>query len=213
MSEMIFCKLCGQRRAKRACPAVQGVICSICCGTEREVSLSCPLECEYLREAHRREKPAPVEPQDISDRDVEVSEEFVRSHEELLLFCVYSLVQGALRTVGAVDTDVLQALEALVKTYRTNETGLFYETRSENALAAAIQRIFTDSLADYQKVKEEQEQEIPARNAELLTMLVFLRRIGQQNSNGRPKGRMFVDMLSQMTPSTGVDERAPSIIL
>jgi hypothetical protein len=24
---------------------------------------------------------------------------------------------------------------------------------------------------------------------------------------------MFVDMLSQMTPSTGVDERAPSIIL
>jgi hypothetical protein len=213
MSEIILCKLCGQRRAKRACPAVQGNICSICCGTEREVSLSCPLECEYLREAHRREKPVPVDPKDISDRDIEVSEEFIRSHEELLLFSVYSLVQGALRTPGAVDTDVLQTLEALIKTYRTTESGLFYETRPENALAAAIQRVFSDSLADFQKVKEEQEQETPARNAELLTMLVFLRRIGQQNSNGRPRGRMFVDMLSQMTPSTGVDERAPSIIL
>jgi hypothetical protein len=210
---MILCKLCGQRRAKRACPAVQGNICSICCGTEREVSLACPLECEYLREAHRREKPAPVESKDVSDRDIEVSEMFVRSHEELLLFCVYSLVQGALRTPGAVDTDVIDALEALIKTYRTNETGLVYETRPENAIAAAIQRLFSDSLADYQKIKEEREQETPPRNAELLTMLVFLRRIGQQNTNGRPRGRMFVDMLSQMAPSTGVDERAPSIIL
>ena len=213
MSETILCKICGQRRAKRACPAVQGNICSICCGTEREVSLSCPLECEYLREAHRREKPAPVEPQDIFDPDIDVSEAFVRSHEELLLFCVYSLVQGTLRTAGAVDSDVLQALEASVKTYRTSATGLFYKTRPENTLAAAIQKIFTNSLADYQKVKEDQEQEPPARDAELLTMLVFLRRIGQQNLNGRPRGRMFVDMLSQMTPSTGVDERAPSIIL
>jgi hypothetical protein len=213
MSETNLCKICGQRRAKRACPAVQGNICSICCGTEREVSLACPLECEYLREAHRREKPIPVDPKDIADRDIEVSEEFIRSHEELLLFCVYSLVQGALRTSGAVDSDVLEALAALVKTYKTSEAGLFYETRPENALAAAVQRVFSDSLADYQKIKEEQEQEAPARNAELLTMLVFLRRIGQQNSNGRPRGRMFVDMLSQMTPSTGVDERAPSIIL
>src|ERR1700749_2681782 len=119
MPETNLCKICGQRRAKRACPAVQGNICSICCGTEREVSLSCPLECEYLREAHRREKAVPVEPKDISDLDIEVSEAFIRSHEELLLFCVYSLVQGALRTPGAVDSDVLQTLEALIKTYRT----------------------------------------------------------------------------------------------
>jgi hypothetical protein len=213
MSEMILCKLCGQRRAKRACPALQGYICSICCGTEREVSLACPLECEYLREAHRHEKPVPVDPAEISDRDIEVSEIFIRSREELLLFCVYSLVQGALRTAGAVDTDVLEALEALIKTYRTSESGILYETRPDNALAAAVQRIFTESLAGYQKVKEEQEHAAPARDAELLTMLVFLRRIGQQNLNGRPRGRMFVDMLSQMTPSPGVDERAPSIIL
>ncbi|HMF74134.1 MAG TPA: hypothetical protein VK604_00585 [Bryobacteraceae bacterium] len=213
MAELILCKLCGQRRAKRACPAVQGNICSICCGTEREVSLACPLDCEYLREAHRREKPLPVEPKDVFDRDIEVSETFVRSHEELLLFCVYSLVQAALRTPGAVDTDVIAALQALVKTHRTTETGLFYETRPENSLAAGVQRAFSDSLADYQKIKVEQENETPVRNTELLTMLVFLGRIGQQNTNGRPRGRMFVDMLSQMTPSTGVEERAPSIIL
>ncbi len=213
MAETILCKLCGQRRAKRACPAVHGYICSVCCGTEREVSLTCPLDCEYLREAHRREKPVPLEAKDVADPDIEVSETFIRSHEELLLFCVYSLVQAALRTPGAVDTDVLAALEALVKTHRTSEAGLIYETRPENTLAAAVQRAFSNSLADYKKVKDEEEIERPARNAELLTMLVFLRRIGQQNSNGRSRGRVFIDMLSQMTPDTRVDERAPSIIL
>jgi hypothetical protein len=44
-------------------------------------------------------------------------------------------------------------------------------------------------------------------------MLVFLHRIGQQNLNGRPKGRMFIDMLHGMTPDIGVDEQVPSIIL
>jgi hypothetical protein len=212
MSEIVLCKLCGQRRAKRACPAVDGEICSICCGTQREILLACPLSCEYLREAHRHEKPLAVDPNEIADPDIEVGEEFIRSHEELLLFCVYSLVQAALRTPGAVDSDVLAALEALVKTRRTTEAGILYETRPENTLAAGVQRMFSESLADYQKVKDADDS-APAGNTEILTMLVFLRRIGQQNTNGRSRGRMYIDMLSQMTPATGVDERAPSIIV
>jgi len=81
MSETILCKVCGKRRARRRCPAVHGDICTICCGTEREVSLSCPLECEFLQEAHRREKPVLVNEKDLSDPDVPVTEEFLHDHE------------------------------------------------------------------------------------------------------------------------------------
>jgi hypothetical protein len=212
MAETILCKICGQRRARRACPAVRGDICTICCGTEREVSLSCPLDCPYLREAHRREKPVPVEAAAISDPDVEVSEAFVREHEELLLFCGYSLLQAALKTPGATDTDVLGALAALVQTQRTAESGLVYETRAPDGVAAAVQRAFSESLADYRKMKEERESS-PPRDGEILAILVFLRRVGQQNQNGRPRGRLFVDLLQQMMPVERVNERAPSIIL
>src|SRR5581483_9610299 len=132
MSLNILCKICGKRRARRQCPAVEGDICAICCGTEREVSLSCPLKCEYLQEAHRHEKPIPVSEKELPNRDVEVSEEFIRSHEEFLIFCIYSLLQGALRIPGAVDSDVVAALEALIQTHRTLESGLMYETRPEN---------------------------------------------------------------------------------
>jgi hypothetical protein len=213
MREIILCKICGKRRARRACPAVGGDICTLCCGTEREVTLTCPFECEYLREAHRREKPVPLPNTQLANPDVAVSEEFIRSHEELLLFCIYTLVQAALRTPGAVDSDVIDALEALIQTHRTLESGLYYETRAQNRIAADIQRSFEVSLADYQKLRTEREHLSPARNVEILAILVFLRRLGQQNQNGRPRGRMYLDLLRHMTPEQGVEKQAPSIIL
>jgi hypothetical protein len=213
MREAILCKICGKRRARRACPAVSGDICTICCGTEREVSLSCPLGCEYLQEAHRREKPVPISEQQLSNRAVEVTEEFLAQHEELTLFCVYALVQAALRTSGALDSDVLAALEALIQTHRTLESGLVYETRAENMVAAAVQSAFAASLADYQKLRAEREALCPVRNSEILKVLVFLHRMGQQHQNGRPRGRMYLDLLQQMTPEQSVEERTPSIIL
>lgn len=214
MTDPILCKNCGQRRAKRACPALHGDICPICCGTEREVSIACPLDCEHLRQAHLRENSLPVSPKDAVHQDVEVSEEFIREHEELLLFAIYSLLNASLRTEGAVDTDALEALEALIKTYRTSESGLIYESRPENAVAAAVQKGFAASLADYRKIRDEREDEIkPLRDKDVLGILVFLARFGQQNLNGRPKGRLFLDVLSRMTPTERIDEREPSIIL
>jgi hypothetical protein len=213
MREIILCKICGKRRARRACPAVAGDICTLCCGTEREVTLTCPLECEYLRESHRREKPIPLSNGQLANPDITVSEEFIRSHEEFLLFCIYSLVQAAVRTPSAVDSDVIDALEALIQTHRTLESGLYYETRAQNSIAAGIQRSFEASLADYQKLRTEREHLSPVRNVEILAILVFLHRLGQQNQNGRPRGRMYLDLLRQMTPEQGIDMQAPGIIL
>src|SRR3569833_1841287 len=106
MPDPILCKICGKRRARRACPAVQGDICPICCGTEREVSLSCPLECEYLQEAHRHEKPVPVSEDHMSNPDIEVSEGNKQQKEELVLFTEKAKQQAAQRTPGTDDSDV-----------------------------------------------------------------------------------------------------------
>ncbi len=213
MSNPVLCKICGKRRGRRFCPAVQGEICSICCGTEREVSLSCPLECEYLREAHRHEKPVPVAEAQIANPDIPLSEEVISKHEEFLLFCNYSLVQAALRTSGAVDSDIMAALAATIQTHRTLSSGLFYETKPENMVAVAVQRSFAASLADYRKLRSEREPLSPVRDSDVLTILAFLYRIGQENQNGRPRGRMFLDLLHRMTPEVSVPQRAPSIII
>jgi len=214
MPELVLCKICQKRRARRFCPAVTGDICTICCGTEREVSLTCPLNCEYLEEAHKREKPIDVPDGQLSNSDIRATEEFLREHEELLLFSIYSLLEAALRTPGANDTDVIAVLEALVQTHRTLESGLFYETRPESTLALNIHRLFTASLEDYQKERKEREKLPDLRNSEILTVLVFLHRLGQQNQNGKPRCRLFMDLLRRLTPDRGrVPEQSSSIII
>jgi len=213
MPEITLCKICGKRRAKRPCPVVDGEICTYCCGTEREVSLSCPLECEYLQQAHRHEKAVSISEKDIANQDIAVTEEFMQSHEELLLFCIYSLLTAALRTPGAVDSDVVSALAASIQTHRTLESGLVYETRAENSIAASVQTSFAASLEDYQKLRVERERLSPVRNAEIIAVLVFLHRVGQQSQNGRPRGRMFLDLLRHMVAERGAESRESRIIL
>lgn len=45
---MSKCVYCQERKGKRPCPALQGMICSHCCGTARVVSITCPPDCLYL---------------------------------------------------------------------------------------------------------------------------------------------------------------------
>ena len=140
------------------------------------MTLSCPLNCEYLVEGHRHEKSLPVNPKDVTHPEIEITEAFIREHEEFLLFAIYSILKAALKTEGSVDTDVLQALDALIKTQLTAQSGLVYETRAENSLAAAIQRGFSASLAGIEKVRAERESLAPVKSSEVFKILVFLRR-------------------------------------
>ena len=213
MQVPVLCKICGIRKARRHCPAVGGEICTICCGTEREVSLLCPLSCEYLKEAHRHEKPAADGEPKAAYPDVALNEDLLQNQAELILFSIHSLWQAGLQTEGAVDSDVMQALEALIQTRRTLKSGLIYETRPVNPIAASIQQTFASSLDEFEREQEEHEDLGAARNRDPLPVLVFLHHVGQRHRSERPKSRIFLDVLSQMAPETGANERAPGIVI
>lgn len=42
------CVYCHQRKGKRSCPALEGMICSACCGSHRLTQISCPASCVFL---------------------------------------------------------------------------------------------------------------------------------------------------------------------
>jgi hypothetical protein len=48
------------------------------------------------------------------------------------------LLEASLAQPGAVDSDVRDALESLIRTYRTLQSGLYYETRPTNLIAAGL---------------------------------------------------------------------------
>ncbi len=149
----------------------------------------------------------------ISNAGVDVSEEFIHHHEELLLFCVFTVLQASLQTQGAVDTDTLEALAALIQTYRTAQSGLVYETRPQNRIAAEIQHKISESLQDFERERIREDPLSRSSDTNVFKILVFLHRIGQQNLNGRAKGRMFIDLLRTTAPDAGVKVQPSSIIL
>jgi hypothetical protein len=206
------CKICGTRKPRRHCPGVGGDICSICCGNEREVSVNCPLDCEYLMEARLHEKLPAVNPEQIPNLDIRVSEEFLRDHEPLLIFLGAKLLEASLDTAGAVDADVRESLDALIRTYRTLQSGLYYESRPANLVAASIQQKIQDAIEELRKQLSEKGA-TSIRDAEILGVLVFLERVGLHQNNGRPKGRSFIDYLRANFPQRQESPaNAPSLI-
>jgi len=194
------CQICGLRKPKRYCPGVRGDICAQCCGTEREVTVDCPLDCEYLREGRLHERPAEAGADTpFPNRDVNVTEQFLRDHESLVIFLSAELLSGALATVGAIDSDVREALEALIRTYRTLESGLIYETRPANLLAMNIQTKFQESVEALRKKLSEQAT-TGIRDLDILGVLVFLQRLELTHNNGRKRGRAFIDFLRANFP-------------
>src|SRR5277367_2227355 len=148
------CQICGVRKPRRYCPGVRGDICPQCCGTEREVTVDCPLECEYLRESRLHERPPEAGADTpFPNRDVNVTEQFLRDHESLVIFVSAKLLAASMATAGAID---FEALEALIRTYRTLESGLIYETRPANPLAGGIQAKLKEDVDELQKRVQEQ---------------------------------------------------------
>lgn len=45
---MSKCLYCHQRKGKRSCPALGGLICPHCCGESRIARIACPSDCSYL---------------------------------------------------------------------------------------------------------------------------------------------------------------------
>lgn len=192
------CKICEKRRARRHCPGKEAEICAPCCGNEREVTIDCPSSCSYLREARLHEEPLPLREDQVPNLDVKLSEKFIRDNEALVYMLALAL-RRAMQEQNAVDADAREAIEAAIRTYRTLESGLIYETRPANPYAAAIQDKLRDAVEELRKGIAENKslQSLPPlRDADVLGALVFLQRLELQYSNGRRRGRAFHDFLA-----------------
>jgi len=195
------CAICEVRRPRRICPGVRGEICSICCGTEREVTVACPLDCEYLRDARKHDRPVPFDPATAGDPDIRLTEELLDRNEVLLAFLVERLIGVAVATSGVVDSDVREALQALIRTFRTLASGLYYQTVPPNPLAASLFRALERACEEFRKQETASLGMTRTHDSDVLAMLVFLERMELDRNNGRRLGRAVIDSLRQSYPT------------
>ncbi len=211
MTAIQLCQICEKRRPRRYCPGVNGDICPRCCGEERENSVDCPFDCEYLREARRHERPPDVAREDIPHLDIEITGEFLGANSKLVMHVARSLVDAALAVPGAIDADAREALESMIRTHRTLESGLIYTSRPDNPLAASIQQRVAESTERLRNALKKRTGSNPIRDKDLLGVLVFLARVGVAHDNGRRRGRAFLDFLHQHFEQSPPGETAPLI--
>lgn len=196
---MELCKLCETRKPRRYCPGVTGEICAQCCGAEREVTVECPLDCEHLMEARRHEKMI-EHIGEAPNADVRIDESFVDTYQPFIAVLASGLLQASLSTPGAVDSDVREALEALIKTHKTSQSGLIYETRPSNPYADSVQQRFKQFIEEIKEKVYQDSGVHSVRDADILRVLVFFQRLALLRQNGRRRGKSFLSSLWMSFP-------------
>ena len=203
------CPICAKRRGKRHCPGLArsrwagktATICAQCCGEQREATIDCPLDCPYLLAAHRYEAERPTAaPAELAFPQVALDRDFLDEQQRFiaalaLFFCRFAAEQKDVR-----DADLLAALDSLARGYQTLESGLYYEQPPDAVAARALYAAARDFLEQYSQ-QHQQERGASLRPGEVLRALVFLRRLGQRESNGRPLTRTFLNFLRAQLPA------------
>ena len=185
---MPSCVLCDQRPPRRHCPALKADICAPCCGEARERTIQCPFDCEYLLQARQRE-PAFELPAGLPNQDLDPHEQFLRSHEPLLLTMVGMLFVAAVKT-EASDLDLREAVACMIRERR----GLKAEWTGE--VAQAFARQFQQRFDEFSgHVVGQAEGKAMFQDADVLLILVFFQREEMHYNNRRPKSRAYIDWL------------------
>lgn len=208
------CPICRKRKAQRYCPAKLETICSVCCGREREVTIDCPQECAYLLASRRYE----AERQDfdwskLPFPEVKIPPSYANEHLGLINSISYAICRLAHEDRDVVDSDVIAATQALAETYRTLASGILYE----NPPASKIPREIYEELK--QVLEEFREGEVKrfgmgrTRDADIRDAMIFFTQLGARRTNGRPRGRAYLDLLRTQFKAEEFSRSAPSIIV
>ena len=197
------CSICEVRKEKRFCPALHARICPQCCGEQREVTLDCPSDCSYLRQAREREKPRPADQIDPAALflKVEVSDQFMYEREHLLMGLTFALAKAVRSDRSLNDGDLIAALSALGTSYeRLVNSGLHYEQAIPSASQQRVAAEVENMLKEYREAEQKHIGYSTVRDNDVLRALVFLVRLGYGRTSGRPKSRAFAEFVVSQFP-------------
>jgi hypothetical protein len=215
LTEKLICPICEKRRAERYCPAKGEKICAIDCGTEREVSIDCPIDCSYLVAAHRWElaHPKPIAENEVSFPDVSLPPELIHTRQGLVAGLGYAILIFAIDERSLTDAEVFTAVQALAETRRTLLSGIYYERPPDNLIAAGLYAALAKFIDDEKKHAAEHPEHPALKDTEIFHILVFFLRFGKLRSNGRPRTRAFLTFLRSTIPQEAPASKEESRII
>ena len=214
MAERALCAICAKRRPERFCPAKGEKICAPCCGKEREVTLDCPPDCAYLIAAHRYEQEhrKPLSASETPFRGVEFSSRVIYDREPFVSGLAFTISQFAANHRDLNDEETLTGIKALGETYRTLVSGIYYEQPPATQPAAGLYSALAAFIQDYKKKEHERVGFSTIKDSETFYILVFLARLIRNWTNGRPRARLYLQLLRSQFPQQELQAETSRII-
>jgi hypothetical protein len=142
---------------------------------------------------------------------VELSDQYMYEKEHLLMGLTYALAKGARADSSLHDQDLIAALSVLTKSYeRLVNSGLHYEqpltSESQRRAAAEIENM----VKEYREAEQKHTGYSSLRDSDVLKALVFLVRLANGRTSGRPRSRAFVEFLFAQFPEQEAAVVAPA---
>jgi len=208
------CVVCDKRKGRRFCPAKERQICAQCCGGKRVIEIDCPESCEFLRIGRERE--AALEgARHFQSRDPMEQERRSRILEscEPVIVKMQTLIAVERKSSRDLkDADVAEALDCLLKTLRTEDRGVIYETTSENLRAEGLRRQLGALITACRYPKDAGAQRIQLKDA--VDCLELMRSVVASHLESGPASLSFVDFLLRYLPrSPRIETSGSSIII
>jgi hypothetical protein len=210
----VSCPICEKRKAARFCPAKGEKICAVCCGTEREVTIDCPVDCSFLIAAHRYEDEHQRElPADTPLLDETIPSDIVHTQQQLMAALAFTTAKFCASQPAATDAEVLIALQSLAETYKTLRTGIYYEKPPDAQLPRELYGALTAFINEVKQQQAERTGFSGMKDSDIFYLLVFLYRMGLLRTNGRPRSRRYIEFLRSQFPQAQELKREESRII
>ena len=205
------CVVCDQRKGKRSCPAKNSMICAQCCGEKRILEINCPESCEYLKIGRNHE--AEVERSRLRPSDPITQQLYTRvigQFQGIISHLEYVLARERQTSRDLTDDAVAEALDLILKTYRTEENGIIYESVSSNLRVDIVRRHLKEVMDSYRKPTETREEFIQLQDAiDCLSLVRDL--VASHLQTGTAS---YVDFLARAIPrGSELESPGPSLII
>jgi hypothetical protein len=210
----VVCPICNKRKAKRQCPARADSICTICCGTEREVTIDCPSDCAHLVASRQNDLTRlEIDWDKLPFAEVKFNRGFAEQNSALIYDLDHAICKFAAGYRELVDSDVLAALRTLAETYRTQSSGIIYEKPIDYRLQRELYESLKEAIAVFKKDMAERMGITTVRDSDVRDALIFLTQLCAIHENGRPKGRAYLDLIRAQFPKEEFQRSSSNIVL
>ncbi len=162
---MSLCVYCRERKGKRPCPALDGLLCGQCCGTHRMIRIPCHTDCVYLDRnvEYQQKRVGDQFEQQRRGLYKELLEQWGEKSAEVLYFLEAVIFKHFHARKDAQDGEVIAAIRTLRRSF------------SPIHIPEGMAPPFTESLKkEYQAFMKGEQADTPLVNAVLDRGLTFI---------------------------------------